>query len=296
MKRAEETWIRREVPELAIIEPDLAARCDARRKDRRRRYLASVERGDGRILERAHGKYLLSGGMLICPKCGGHFEGRLHPWKGNPGEVYSCSTRRRKPGMCDNILALPIAKTDSWVLAIIEDEVLSARFIDELLALVDDGQVDDTERLKAERDRLRTEVQRLVKSIADGVPEEAVVAEIKDRQAQLTRLETKLRTPRPEPPNRERLREALVLRAKEWKKDLRAEPKVARLLLRRLVEPLVLWERRPGRVQFSAPATPALLDGFTTLHVASPTIDSWNRLAESLAQFASYSKSRRERR
>ena len=210
--------------------------------------------------------------MLICPQCGGHFEGRFHPWKGNPGEVYSGSTRRRKPGMCDNTLALPIAKTDERVLAIIEDEVLGPRFIEELLALVDRGEVDDTDRLTAERDRLRTEVQRLVKSIADGVPEEAVVAEIKNRQAQLTRLETKLRTPRPELPNIERLRDALVLRAKEWKKDLRAEPKVARLLLRRLVEPLVLWEPRPGWVRFKAPTTPALLDGLSSTHVGtSPT-------------------------
>jgi hypothetical protein len=30
---------------------------------------------------KAHGKYLLSGGVLMCPTCGGHFEGRKNPWR-----------------------------------------------------------------------------------------------------------------------------------------------------------------------------------------------------------------------
>src|SRR5688572_1909357 len=66
--RPEESWLRRDAPELRIIDPDLAARCDARRLDRRTRYLASVKNG-GRVPERAHRK-----------------------------RVYICSTRRRKPG------------------------------------------------------------------------------------------------------------------------------------------------------------------------------------------------------
>ena len=117
---------------LRLVDPDVAARVDARRLDRRTRYLASVAKG-GRVPERAHGKYLLSGGMLVCPTCGGHFEARIAPWKGHRN-VYICSTRRRKPGVCTNTLALPIAETDDDVLGIVEGEVLGTRFLDELLA------------------------------------------------------------------------------------------------------------------------------------------------------------------
>ena len=41
--------------------------------------------------EKAHGKYLLTGGMLICPTCRGHFEGlRLRRLIG-PRELYDAS-------------------------------------------------------------------------------------------------------------------------------------------------------------------------------------------------------------
>lgn len=139
---------------LRIVDADLAARVDAKLEDRRSRYLAAVAKNTGRAPHKAHGRYLLSGGMLICPTCGGHFEARKYPWKpspetaaklppnarvGHPGEVYICSTRRRKPGVCTNTLALAIAETDDTILDIIEGEVLGTRYIEELLAQVDRG-------------------------------------------------------------------------------------------------------------------------------------------------------------
>lgn len=93
---------------------DLAALVDKRLADRRERYLAAITKNNGRAPHKAHGKYLLSGGMLICSTCGGNFEARKYPWKpspetadklpanarvGHPGVVYICSTRRRKPGV-----------------------------------------------------------------------------------------------------------------------------------------------------------------------------------------------------
>jgi hypothetical protein len=76
--RPEDRWLGREASALRIIDPDLARRVDARRLDRRARYLASAAKG-GRVPERAHGKYLLSGGLLVCATCGGHFEARIAP-------------------------------------------------------------------------------------------------------------------------------------------------------------------------------------------------------------------------
>ena len=101
--------------------PDLAARVDERLDDRRSRYLAARARNDGTAAHRAHGRYLLSGGMLLCPTCGGHFEARKYPWRvnepgGHQGHVYICATRRRKPGVCTNTLALDIAEADDGAL------------------------------------------------------------------------------------------------------------------------------------------------------------------------------------
>ncbi|MDO8677166.1 MAG: recombinase family protein [Acidobacteriota bacterium] len=271
LPRPEDTWIQCDAPHLRIIEADLAARVDARRLDRRTRYLASVARGDGRVPERAYGKYLLSGGMLVCPQCGGHFEARKHPWHDQPGEVYTCSTRRRKPGMCDNMMALPIGETDDQILSIIDGQVLCPSVIEELLLLVDRGEADDSARLTADRQRLCKEISRFVDSIAEGKPPAAITAAINEREAEVARLDVKLRTPRPARPNIDKLRQALTLRAKQWKADLRAEPQVARLLVRRLMGPLVLHDEAPDWIPFEAPVKAGLLDGLQpTLHVASP--------------------------
>jgi site-specific DNA recombinase len=267
--KPEATWTRRAVPALRLIDPDLSARVDARRKDLRSRYLASLADG-GRVPERAHGKYLLSGGMLVCPTCGGHFEALKSPWK--DAGVYVCATRRRKPGVCANTLALPMAETDETVLSLVEGEVLGTRLIEELLALVDRGEADDSARLMADRDRLRGEVERLVGSIASGVPADTIAPAIRAREAEIARLDVTLKTPRQAPPNIEKLREALTQRAEQWKTDLRAEPTVARLLLRRLVGPLTLWdaaEPDAAWVEWDAAVMPALLDGLVH-HVASP--------------------------
>ena len=119
--KPEETWIRTVVPELQIIDAPLAARVDARLESRRSRYLESRARNDGRAPEKAYGRYLLSGGMLLCPTCGGNFEVRKYPFRGKPpSPVYMCATRRRKPGVCTNTLALPVAETDDTVLSVIE--------------------------------------------------------------------------------------------------------------------------------------------------------------------------------
>jgi hypothetical protein len=249
---------------------------------------------DGRVPERAPGKYLLLGGMLVCPTCNGHFEARKYPWKGNPGEVYICATRRRKPGVCTNTLALPIATTDDQVLSIIEGEVLGTRIIEELLTLVDRGDTDEGAHLNAERDRLRQEIDNLMEWVAAGTPAGTVAPKIQDRQTALDRIEARLRIQRPAPPNIERLRAALEQRAEQWKADLRAEPQVARLVVRRLIEPITLWDEseRPDFCRWEALTKTELLDGLaevsrgwmSVLLMASLMPASWNQIASWLQQ------------
>ena len=83
------------------------------------------------------------------------------PWK--PGGIYVCATHRRKPGICGNTLALPMAATDEAVLGIDRaGEVLGTTFIEELLGLVDKGEADMSAQLEAERERLPREIKNLV--------------------------------------------------------------------------------------------------------------------------------------
>jgi site-specific DNA recombinase len=271
----DDTWIRTPAPHLRIIDEELATRVDTRLEDRRSRYLAAIQRNATTAPWKAHGRYLLSGGMLLCPTCGGNFEVRKYPFRGKgPAPVYMCATRRRKPGICTNTLALPLAATDDAVLDIIEGEVLGTRYITELLALVDRGEADNTAHLEADRDRLERELKNLAEAIALGTITTAeAAASVKPRRDELLRVEAKLRKPRVVPPDMEKLRAALEQRATEWKKELRAEPAIARLVLRRLVGPLTLWDEstRPGFVKWEATPTTGLLEGMgPTLLDTSP--------------------------
>ena len=211
--------------------------------------------------------------MLICPTCGGHFEGLKYP-----KEVYVCSTRRRKPGACPNTLALPMPLADEAVLDRVEGEVLGRKFIEELLAMVDQGESENLARLSADRDRLRGEVEKLVRSIAAGVPADSVAPGIRQREVEIARLEVRLRAPRKEAPNLDKLGDALEQRAEEWRQTLRSEPKVARLLIRPLIGPLELYDaslpehQMPDFIKADAVVKAGLIDGLAEIHdVASPT-------------------------
>jgi hypothetical protein len=67
------------------------------------------------------------------------------------------------------------------------------------------------------------------------------------------------------------LREALTLRAAQWREALRQEPQVARTLVHRLIDPLELSDDSdcPEWMKAECAVKPALLDGLNEL-VASP--------------------------
>jgi len=179
-----------------------------------------------------------------------------------------------------------MAFADEVVLDMVEGEVLGTAYIEELLAMVDQGSFDNVARLTADRDRLRGEVENLVRSIASGVSADTVAPSIRERELEIARLEVRLRTPRQQP-NIERLRDALTERATEWRTTLRSEPKVARLLLRRLIGPLVLYDEStwPDFIKADAEVKTGLLDGLAEIQdVASPMPSSWNRIASWLKQ------------
>lgn len=165
--------------------------------------------------------------------------------------------------------------------------MLGTRFIEELLASVD-AAPDLTQHLQVERDSLNREISNLMDLAASGVSAETVAPKIRERRARIAALDVKLRTPRPAPLNIEWLREALMQRAEQWKADLRAEPKVARLLLRRLVRPLTLWDAATPTsewIEWEAPVTAGLLEGLAPIQVVASLMPaSWNQVVSWLQQ------------
>src|SRR5262249_51531179 len=187
------------------------------------------------------------------------------------------SPRRRKPGACSNTLAQPMAFADQNVLDMLDGEVLGTKFINELLSMVHQGESENLGRLAAGRDRLQGEIEKLVGSIAMGQAPASIVSAIRERELEVARLEARLRAPRKEAPNLEKLREALKQRAEEWRHTLRSEPKVARLLIRRLIGPLELYDaskpewQMPGFIKADCVVKTGLIDGLAEIHdVASP--------------------------
>ena len=141
------------------------------------------------------------------------------------------------------------------------------------MSLVDRGEADDTARLTAERDRLQREMSNLIDLVASGVSADTLAPKIREREAAIAKLDRQLRTPRQVPPNIEKLRSALLQRAEEWRAELRGEPQLARLLLRRLVGPITLTDPSDTKafVEWAASLTPALLEGLAPVHLlASP--------------------------
>ena len=130
--------------------------------------------------------------------------------------------------------------------------------------MVDRGDADQRAHRIAERDRLQLEISNLIDlHAAGGVSIATTAPKIQERQTSLDRVERQLRTQRQLPPDIGRLREALEQRAETWKAELRAETQVARLVLRRLIGPIILWDDT-GRADFcrwEATTKTELLDG-----------------------------------
>jgi hypothetical protein len=234
------------------------------------------------VPERTHGKYLLTGGMLVCPTCKGHFEAIKYPFP-----AYVCATRRRKPNSCPNYLTLPMADADAAVLDLVEEHALGTRLIEELIGRVDKG----------------------MSKIGHGWRQTGIAPEIRSREIEISRLDVRLRAPLPEAPRIDELRAALEQRAADWRETLRKEPAVARMLVRRLISPLELYDasapewQTPDFIRADTEIQPGLLEGLVPHEaynrvslppgnrdgdvytaVASPMSASWNQTASGLEQ------------
>ena len=122
------TWQTVEVPGLRIVDEKIWQRVADR--------LADIQQRDvgGRPSKKTRGVPLLTGGLLICPECGGNFETR-------EGK-YECARRRRK-GTCENTLRFDIAQADADVLDTLENTSLSPEAVAGLLRTISSAPADE---------------------------------------------------------------------------------------------------------------------------------------------------------
>jgi hypothetical protein len=108
--------------------------------------------------------------------------------------------------------------------------------------------------------------------IAKGVADTSVIGpEIARRQREILALDRQLSEPRKQQMAAEDLRAALEQRAETWRETLRAEVEVARVLIRRLIGPILLFEEAPDYLTYEVEAKPAILEGLASIQdVASP--------------------------
>lgn len=78
----------------------------------------------------------------------------------------------------------------------------------------------------------------ILQLLAEGIRQAREPAHGQEREAEVAKLDARLRALRPARSKIEALRAALTERAATWRDTLRVEPRVARPLLRRLIGPL----------------------------------------------------------
>jgi hypothetical protein len=93
-----------------------------------------------------------------------------------------------------SLAARPSTPSDEAPAYKVDGEVLDAGFINELLAIVDRGEADDSAQLSADRERLQHEVNNLLDVVVSGVSPATLAPKIKEREM------VRIQSPRPTVP------------------------------------------------------------------------------------------------
>jgi hypothetical protein len=161
---------------------------------------------------------------------------------------------------------IDMEEMDQFVLSQIEAEFLSPEVVDSLVALVNDAP-NDRDQLIIDREQLVRERGSLVRHIAKGTITDSDVHEEMERiNDRLGKVEAALRRPRRVNMDKAQMRAALEQQCAHWREVLRGEPRIARLLVKKIlgtieIAPVHLgaggspWWSIPGGVP--SPDTPA---------------------------------------
>jgi site-specific DNA recombinase len=200
-------WLRREVPELAIVSPELAAAVDARLSTATStfRRAAGGRLTGGAVQAPGYASLYLLTNFARCSECGGPIGTitRTHGSGGKrfPARFYGCTTRdRRGPATCANSTLL-------------RHEILDAAFLDAIRAKVEDDLIRDavtravdlrrarqsatlerTPAIEREIQAVDQRITRLVDAVAIGGPVEELVERLKAERARKAALVDELRS------------------------------------------------------------------------------------------------------
>ena len=185
----EDQWIRKEVPELRIVDQELWDRVKARQEAMRCDTRPDVR---ARPCDRRRPRYLLSG-LVVCGACGGRYT-KIS------ANLFGCAAARNKgAAVCNNLRNVRRDRLEATVLDALRDNLMDPELFKEFCAeyLREINRVRGDEN--ARRDRLRVELtqverrlRRIVEAIADGVPARTLKEELLALEARQEQLEAEI--------------------------------------------------------------------------------------------------------
>jgi hypothetical protein len=258
LARPEEQWMRRDAPELRIVDDAPWAAAHRWLEDARASYLRNPNgklNGRAPAVKAIDSKYLLTG-FAQCAVCRGSLMARSRDYGSTRKFGYLCGYHhQRGRTVCVNGLEAPMDNTDHAVLASIERELLRPEVVERAIEFAIDELRPGTpaerrrDEILAEIRRLDAELSRLTAAIASGGDLPALLAALKERQAQRARcerasieLDATGRIGRGELP---RLEREIRHRLADWRAMLRREVPEAREILRNLVVGRIVFKPRP---------------------------------------------------
>src|SRR6267143_4228248 len=259
LSRPEEEWMRRDAPELRIVDDALWTAAHRRLEEARASYLWNTNgklNGRAPAVKAIDSKYLLTG-FAQCAVCGGSLMARSRDYGSTRKFGYLCGYHhQRGRTVCVNGLEAPMEATDHAVLASIERDLLRREVVERAIEFAieelrpgGDPAGRRRDEVLREMRRLDVELSRLTAAVASGGDLPALLAALKERQAQRQRCERALieldataRIGRHEIP---RLEREIRHRLADWRAMLRREVPEARGILRNLVVGRIVFKPRP---------------------------------------------------
>jgi DNA invertase Pin-like site-specific DNA recombinase len=258
LARPEDQWMRRDAPELRIVDDALWTAAHRRLEESRASYLWSTNgklNGRAPAVKAIDSKYLLTG-FAQCGVCGGSLMARSRDYGSRRKFTYLCGYHhQRGRTVCVNGLEAPMDGTDHAVLTSIERDLLRSEVVERAIGFAINELRGATaverrrEQILAEMRRLDAELARLTTAIASGGDLPALLAALKERQVERERYERVLLeqdvTSRIGRTEIRRLEVEIRQRLVTWQAMLRREVPESREILRNLVVGQIVFTPRP---------------------------------------------------
>ena len=237
--RPESEWIKTHDENLRIVPDELWHAAQAARAGRRAVYHPRGHRPSIQVVNPGvRVKYLLSGGLAVCPFCEGPLiaDSRDMGRRGRK-EIYVCS-RRRHRGDCPGVV-IPLEIADAVVLEALKEDLLDPDVVEiaveEALKILQEAPASAPDTLQTALATVESELKRYAEAVATAGPLPSLLTEIKTREDRRATLQQQIaaqqpvkRTPVLLPI---RLKVALYEKLEAWKTLLVQQTTEARAML-----------------------------------------------------------------